>query len=201
MQLKEEDMRLWEDNCKEKTCDCPWDRVDKCSDCPQQIFRDSTTIDKDWVKWMNRKYKRNTKVIQDVCPKANVPQRTSTTSNNCTPQTPFIPVEDGPKWPQVSLRSGYRSLNPLVMDTITVCQAKYGTSDTCTEGFAIEIANRLFGQQWQECEDNPMSSSTRRKCPRSLRPRSLRFQDTSEANNSLPPVLDREIDIEKEQEA
>ncbi len=112
-------------------------------------------------------------VIQDVCPKPNVQQITSTTFNNCTPQTPFIPVEDGPKWPQVPLRSGYRSLNPLVMDTITVCQAKYGTSDTCTEGFAIEIANRLFRQQWQECEDNPMSSSTRRKCTRSLRPRSL----------------------------
>ena len=56
VKMLEEDLLLWEDNCMEKKCDCDWDSLVKCEICPRQIYT-STIIDKEWLKWRNRKFK------------------------------------------------------------------------------------------------------------------------------------------------
>ena len=57
IQIKEEDVKLVEDNCREKTCQCPVNSVSKCKQCPRQMFI-TMEVDSEWSKWRTRK--RNT---------------------------------------------------------------------------------------------------------------------------------------------
>ena len=36
--MEEEDMELYTDNCKQKTCQCPWDSRVKFPECPRRMF-------------------------------------------------------------------------------------------------------------------------------------------------------------------
>ena len=56
VKMKDEDVKLWEDNCKKKTCDCSWEVVIKCKDCPRQMVT-TTKIDLQWKNWLDRKLK------------------------------------------------------------------------------------------------------------------------------------------------
>ena len=54
VKMKDEDCRLFEDNCKLKTCKCDWDTPVKCTDCPRQMFT-TDIVDEAWRKWLDRK--------------------------------------------------------------------------------------------------------------------------------------------------
>ena len=36
VKMKAEDVDLWTDNCKQKSCSCSWSSVTKCKDCPSK---------------------------------------------------------------------------------------------------------------------------------------------------------------------
>ena len=52
--MEVEDMELYKDNCKEKTCLCPWDTRVKCADCPRRMFV-SDIVAEAWLAWRIRK--------------------------------------------------------------------------------------------------------------------------------------------------
>ena len=52
--MKTEDVALWEDNCRKKTCLCSWSAPVKCKDCPRQMVT-TTEIDQKWKEWLERK--------------------------------------------------------------------------------------------------------------------------------------------------
>jgi len=56
VKMKDEDVALYHDNCKQKTCSCEWDCVIKCPDCPRQMYT-STELDADWQVWYSRKHR------------------------------------------------------------------------------------------------------------------------------------------------
>ena len=55
--MEEEDMSLYTDNCKNKTCACPWDTRLKCPACPRQMFV-SDTVAQGWLTWKTNKEKK-----------------------------------------------------------------------------------------------------------------------------------------------
>ena len=54
VKMKDEDHQMLEDNCREKVCECDWDSVIKCKQCPRQMFS-TEKIDKQWLKWKQRR--------------------------------------------------------------------------------------------------------------------------------------------------
>ena len=54
VKMKTEDVALWEDNCRKKTCPCTWSAPVKCKDCPRQMVT-TTEIDQKWKDWLERK--------------------------------------------------------------------------------------------------------------------------------------------------
>ena len=54
VKMTEDEIKLYEDNCKIKASSCPWNIVIKCKECPRQIFS-SKSVDKKWQKWKSRK--------------------------------------------------------------------------------------------------------------------------------------------------
>ena len=61
VKMKDEDYKLYEDNCKIKTCECDWNAAFniKCSDCPRKMFT-TDIIDNEWKKYHDRKLKNTT---------------------------------------------------------------------------------------------------------------------------------------------
>ena len=55
VKMKTEDVCLWEDNCRKKTCICSWSAPVKCRDCPRQMVT-TTDIDQQWKDWLERKF-------------------------------------------------------------------------------------------------------------------------------------------------
>ena len=56
VKMKQEDINLYEDNCREKTCNCEIGAPIKCGQCPRRMFT-SDMVDKEWKKWHDRKEK------------------------------------------------------------------------------------------------------------------------------------------------
>ena len=54
VKMTEDEKKLYEDNCKIKTCSCAWNSVTKCQECPRQIFS-TEIVDKKWQNWKSRK--------------------------------------------------------------------------------------------------------------------------------------------------
>ena len=54
--MTEEEEKLYEDNCRKKTCVYPWDAANKCSQCPRQMFA-SDTVCQRWKKWNDHHHK------------------------------------------------------------------------------------------------------------------------------------------------
>ena len=55
----DEDVALFEDNCKGKVCKCDWNVVMKCKECPRQMFT-TDIVCQEWRKWVDRKNKDKT---------------------------------------------------------------------------------------------------------------------------------------------
>ena len=60
VKMKDEDYKLYEDNCKIKTWECDWKAAFniKCYDCPRKMF--TTDIIDEWKKYHDRKLKDTT---------------------------------------------------------------------------------------------------------------------------------------------
>ena len=56
VKMKTEDIDLWEDNCRQKVCQCSWETLVKCSQCPRQMIT-TTEVDEEWKSWLERKLK------------------------------------------------------------------------------------------------------------------------------------------------
>jgi hypothetical protein len=54
VKMKEEDVKLYEDNCKLKVCKCDWKAPVKCSFCPRQMYT-SDEVDMEWRQWAERR--------------------------------------------------------------------------------------------------------------------------------------------------
>ena len=54
IQIKDDDKKLVEDNCKVKTCSCSHKAVAKCKQCPRQMYI-SLEVDSKWFSWRERK--------------------------------------------------------------------------------------------------------------------------------------------------
>ena len=54
VKMKQDEIKLYEDNCKKKTCSCAWDIVIKCQECPRQMYS-TQIVDKQWNNWRTRK--------------------------------------------------------------------------------------------------------------------------------------------------
>ena len=66
IQIKKEDIKLVEDNCRAKTCQCPVNSVTKCKLCPRKMYI-SLEVDSEWSKWRDNKRKGTTaKISQQV---------------------------------------------------------------------------------------------------------------------------------------
>ena len=60
VKMKEEDVKLYQDNCKLKVCKCDWKAPLKCAACPRQMYT-SDEVDLEWRQWAERrKADRNT---------------------------------------------------------------------------------------------------------------------------------------------
>ena len=64
--MKEEDLLLWEDNCRIKTCEC----TSGCVRCPRQMFS-TDIVDQDWFDWKQRK-KGDSDSFQEAVKKTEV---------------------------------------------------------------------------------------------------------------------------------
>ena len=47
IKMTADEYKLHEDNCKSKSCSCPWNSLIKCKQCPRQMFK-TDIVDKDW---------------------------------------------------------------------------------------------------------------------------------------------------------
>jgi hypothetical protein len=54
--MEEEDIELFTDNCKKKTCNCPWDSRVKFPECPRRMFV-SNIVATGWLAWKEGKEK------------------------------------------------------------------------------------------------------------------------------------------------
>ena len=53
VKITPDETKLYEDNCKTKSCSCSWYSQSKCQECPRQMYS-SHTVDKSWQKWKER---------------------------------------------------------------------------------------------------------------------------------------------------
>ena len=56
VKMNEEEIKLYEDNCKIKSCSCAWNVPIKCQECPRQMYS-TAAVDKLWQKKILRKDK------------------------------------------------------------------------------------------------------------------------------------------------
>ena len=185
VKMTEDEIKLYEDNCKIKACSCPWNIKIKCKECPRQIFS-SKSVDKKWQKWKSRKLRdlqslESQKEIQkdienhdlgidyledlieSIDTVDNAPDNIYTPSKSVKYE--FSEVRTGlrsseilqsseqtTKFPKVPLRLSKKEINPKVMRAIIHCQASYKISDRDLEGVIVDIANMIFDQSWNKCD-------------------------------------------------
>ena len=59
LQVNAEDSAMADDNCKVKTCQCDWEPLQQCAECPRRIY--AANVCQKWKKWADRK-KRNRRI-------------------------------------------------------------------------------------------------------------------------------------------
>ena len=78
------------------------------------------------------------------------PSSVSTTTRSSIRQAADFVTSEKTEFPQIPLRSGRNTLNPIVMKALVHCQATYKVSDNDIKGIVVDFMNMVCGQKWEK---------------------------------------------------